>query len=488
MGSLELSAFSLGELLPGCMNKMPLAEASHPMEEAVRSVLPQHGNIGIAQDHIPANADLQAFNAGIANPQPPNIVTAGSMVAGSTLANTAEGSTAVADIPVATTAAAGLLEASRARINIPETRAAVVNELLASNEPVTTELIVRTVKASAESVQSTKWRRQRFCDAWLQDGRFKQWLAKVPTTPYHARCKVCDVVLKTGKSELEKHAKAKYHLKAMKAMDETRTVLGIDAAAADIEMSLEPSMDKSMDSSFQIDEAESPPRPVRTSTPVRQPCRTPAAAAFATPNVAPRVQSYAPDFKGIAVWGDQLQETRLSDYHGKFLVLFFYPQDFGFACCTELLEHSDRAAELRSANAELLAVSPDSYCTHLAWTNTPRKCGGLGRINFPLLSDFSNKIARDYNVHLEDTGLALRASFIIDPRSMVRHVSVNDLGLYRSADETLRLLRVLEHFERQPLAIRASWQPESANQAAAAAEEQRTVAAGHMTLRKRLSK
>ncbi|XP_029822664.2 uncharacterized protein LOC8037066 [Ixodes scapularis] len=485
MGSLELSAFSLGE--PGCVNEMPLAEAPHPMEEAVRSVLPHHGNIGATQDRIPANAELQAFDAAITNPQPPNTVTASSMVSGSTTANTAEGSTAVADIPVATTAAAGPLEASGAHIHIPETRAAIVNELLTSTEPVTTELIVRTVKANAESVQSTKWRRQKFCDAWLQDGRFKQWLAKVPTTPYHARCKVCDVVLKTGKSELEKHAKAKYHLKAMKAMDETRTVLGI-TAAADVEMSLERSMDKSVDSSFQIDEDDSPPQPIRTSTPARQPRCTPPPAAFATPNVAPRVQSYAPDFNGIAVWGDQLQETRLSDYHGKFLVLFFYPQDFGLACCTELLEHSDRAADLRSANAELLAVSPDSYCTHLAWTNTPRKCGGLGRINFPLLSDFSKKIARDYNVHLEDTGVALRASFIIDPRSMVRHVSVNDLGLYRSADETLRLLKVLEHFERQPLAIRASWQPESANEAAAAAEEQQVAAAGHMTLRKRASK
>ncbi|CAN7994774.1 unnamed protein product [Ixodes hexagonus] len=458
------------------------------MEEAVRSIVPHHGSIdgGSVHEHNPADVGMQEFNTSIADQQPPSTVIASTMIASSAVVtNTAEGSTTVADnAPVPDAAAASTLEASRACTNIPESRAAIVNELLASNEPVTTELIVKTVKANAECVQSTKWRRQKFCDAWLKDDRFKGWLAKVPTTPYHARCKVCDVVLKTGKSELEKHAKAKYHLKAMKAMDETRTVLGIEAPD-DVEVSMERSMDKSMDSSFQIDEDDSPPQPVRTSTPTMRPNYTPPPAIFAKPNVAPRVQSYAPDFKGIAVWGDRIQETQLSDYQGKFLVLFFYPQDFGLACCNELIEHSDRAADFRETNAEVLAISPDSHCTHLAWTNTPRKAGGLGRINFPLLSDFTKKIAKDYNVHLEDTGLALRASFIIDPRTMVRHMSVNDLNLYRSADETLRLLRILQHFERQPLATRSSWEPEPANQATATVAEQPT---GRMTLRKRVPK
>ncbi|CAN7999639.1 unnamed protein product [Ixodes pacificus] len=320
---------------------------------------------------------------------------------------------------------------------------------------------------TSSAASSIKWYKQKFRESWLLDDRFKNWLVSVPDDPYRAKCKLCNADLRAGKSELEKHAKTKHHRDTVKAVEDVKALLGFaNQAEAQVlpDMVTElPSADQS-DNSFQVHEDElSRPLPCATLPSVPSQRRSPPVAAVMpshVPSRSPQVQSYAPDFRGIAVVDNQIREIQLSDYHGKFLLLFFYPQDFTLACPSELVEYSERAAEFRSINAEIVAVSTDSYNTHLAWMNTPRKLGGLGKVNVPLLSDFTKKISKDYHVLLEEAGIALRASFLIDPKGMIRQSTINDVNLYRSVDETLRLLKALQYIEKHGAAICSSWEPE----------------------------
>merc|ERR1711875_49833 len=93
----------------------------------------------------------------------------------------------------------------------------------------------------------------------------------------------------------------------------------------------------------------------------------------------------APDFKGTAVVDGEFKDIALKDFKGKYLVLFFYPQDFTFVCPTEIIAFSDRVEEFRSIGCEVVAASTDSANCHRAWMKTPRTDGGLGDINLPLL-------------------------------------------------------------------------------------------------------
>ena len=94
--------------------------------------------------------------------------------------------------------------------------------------------------------------------------------------------------------------------------------------------------------------------------------------------------------------------------------------------------------------AEVVGCSVDSKHTHLAWTNTPRKQGGLGEMKIPILADVTKKVATDYNVLIPEEGIALRGTFIIDPQQNLRIAHVNDLPIGRSVDEVLRLIEALQ--------------------------------------------
>lgn len=176
--------------------------------------------------------------------------------------------------------------------------------------------------------------------------------------------------------------------------------------------------------------------------------------------LAPELLKPAPPFTGKAVVNGEFKDISLSEYNGKYLVLFFYPLDFTFVCPTEIIAFSDRADEFRKLNTELVAVSVDSHFSHLAWTNTPRKQGGLGKMNIPLLSDFNKTISRDYGVLLE-TGMALRGLFIIDPKGKLVQITINDLPVGRSVDETLRLIKAYQFVEKHGEVCPAGWQPGS---------------------------
>ncbi len=169
------------------------------------------------------------------------------------------------------------------------------------------------------------------------------------------------------------------------------------------------------------------------------------------------VQKPAPDFKAQAVMPDgSFKELTLSEYKGKYVLLFFYPLDFTFVCPTEIIAFSDRCAEFSKLGVQVIGVSVDSHFTHLAWRNMSRDQGGLGNIEYPLVADINKKIARDYDV-LVDDAVALRGLFLIDQKGTVRHQVVNDLPLGRSVDEALRMVQALQFFEKNGEVCPANW-------------------------------
>eukprot|EP00879_Flechtneria_rotunda_P001227 GHRR01001374.1.p1 GENE.GHRR01001374.1~~GHRR01001374.1.p1 ORF type:complete len:199 (+),score=56.77 GHRR01001374.1:81-677(+) len=172
----------------------------------------------------------------------------------------------------------------------------------------------------------------------------------------------------------------------------------------------------------------------------------------------------APSFKGQAVVNGEIKEISNEDFKGKYTVLFFYPLDFTFVCPTEIVAFSDRIKDFEAINANVVGVSVDSHFTHLAWINTPRNKGGLGGIEYPLLSDLTKQIARNYEVLIEDgadAGVALRGLFIIAPDGTLRQKTVNDLPVGRSVDETLRLVKAFQFTDEHGEVCPANWQPGS---------------------------
>lgn len=165
----------------------------------------------------------------------------------------------------------------------------------------------------------------------------------------------------------------------------------------------------------------------------------------------------APDFTMDTALGNgkDFGRVSLSDYRGKWLVLFFYPLDFTFVCPTEIIALSDSIEDFRELDTEVLGVSVDSIHSHRAWINTPRDQNGLGGLNYPLASDFNKTVARAYGVLDEEAGTAHRGLFIIDPEGIVRYQVVTDMNVGRSNDETLRVLQALQSGGLCP----ANWRP-----------------------------
>ena len=163
-----------------------------------------------------------------------------------------------------------------------------------------------------------------------------------------------------------------------------------------------------------------------------------------------RVGQQAPDFTATAVFDQEFKTIKLSDYRGQYIILFFYPLDFTFVCPTEIIAFSDRYTEFSALNTEILGVSVDSEFSHLAWIQTDKKEGGIGDIDYPLVSDIKKEISTAYNVLDPDAGVALRGLFIIDPEGVIQHATVNNLSFGRSVDETLRTLKAIQYVQSHP--------------------------------------
>jgi peroxiredoxin (alkyl hydroperoxide reductase subunit C) len=172
-----------------------------------------------------------------------------------------------------------------------------------------------------------------------------------------------------------------------------------------------------------------------------------------------RVGQAAPDFTATAVVAQEFKTIKLSDYRGKYVVLFFYPLDFTFVCPTEITAFSDRIGEFSGINTEILGVSVDSEFAHLAWIQTDRKSGGVGDVEYPLVSDLKKEISTAYNVLDPDAGVSLRGLFIIDKEGVIQHATINNLSFGRSVDETLRTLKAIQYVQSHPDEVcPAGWQ------------------------------
>ncbi|MFV9511535.1 peroxiredoxin [Tepidibacillus sp. LV47] len=165
----------------------------------------------------------------------------------------------------------------------------------------------------------------------------------------------------------------------------------------------------------------------------------------------------APDFTMEIALGDgkNFGKVSLSDYKGKWLVFFFYPLDFTFVCPTEITALSNAYSQFKELNCEVLGCSTDSIYSHRAWMNTPIEENGIGKLNFPLASDQTHQVSKDYGVYIEEEGVALRGLFIIDPDGELKYAVVHHNDIGRSVDETLRVLQALQSGGLCP----ANWKP-----------------------------
>lgn len=163
------------------------------------------------------------------------------------------------------------------------------------------------------------------------------------------------------------------------------------------------------------------------------------------------------DFELDAYHNDDVKKIRLSDYQGKWLVLLFYPADFTFICPTELEEAAQYYDEFKKTGAELLSVSTDTVYVHKAWHDVSP---AIKKIRFPMVADPTGKLCREFGTYIEEAGLSLRGTFIIDPDGILKALDIHDNSIGRSAKEILRKLQAAKFVrEHKGEVCPASWEP-----------------------------
>ena len=177
---------------------------------------------------------------------------------------------------------------------------------------------------------------------------------------------------------------------------------------------------------------------------------------------SPQIGKIAPNFVTVGVFKERLGRIRLSDYRGKkYVMLIFYPANFTPVSSTELIALSDNISEFRRLSTQILAVSIDSPFSHLQSLVLSRKQGGLANLNYPLISDLSQNITRDYKL-LTEEGLALPGLFIIDKEGIIQYYTVNNLLCSRSVNELIRILESIQYVKKNPgQACPANWKSSS---------------------------
>ena len=170
-----------------------------------------------------------------------------------------------------------------------------------------------------------------------------------------------------------------------------------------------------------------------------------------------RIGQAVPDFELKAYQHNDIKDLRLSDYRGKWLALIFYPADFTFICPTELEEAAELYDQFKQLGAEILSVSTDTVYVHKAWHD---QSPAIGKIKFPMVADPAGKLCREFGTYLEDAGLSLRGSFIIDPDGVLKAYEIHDNSIGRSMAELLRKLQAARFVrENQGEVCPASWKP-----------------------------
>lgn len=154
---------------------------------------------------------------------------------------------------------------------------------------------------------------------------------------------------------------------------------------------------------------------------------------------------------------EKIKKIKFSDYKGKWLVLFFYPADFTFICPTELEELAENYSEFKKLDTEILSVSADTAFVHKAWHDSSL---AIKKVKFPMVADPAGKLCREFGIYIEDEGLSLRGTFIVDPEGVLKTIEIHDNSIGRSAAELLRKLRAAKFVrENKGQVCPASWKP-----------------------------
>ena len=162
-------------------------------------------------------------------------------------------------------------------------------------------------------------------------------------------------------------------------------------------------------------------------------------------------------FKATAYHKGDFVELSDIDLKGKWSVFFFYPADFTFVCPTELGDLADHYIQLKELGVEVYSISTDTHFTHKAWHD---ESDTIGKINYPMIGDPTGAITRNFEVMIEDAGLALRGTFVIDPEGLIKVCEIHDLGIGRSAKELVRKVQAAQYVaSNEGEVCPASWQP-----------------------------
>ncbi len=162
-------------------------------------------------------------------------------------------------------------------------------------------------------------------------------------------------------------------------------------------------------------------------------------------------------FKATAYHNGEFVPVSDADLKGKWSVVFFYPADFTFVCPTELGDLADYYDQLQEMGVEVYSVSTDTHFTHKAWHDASET---IKKIKFPMIGDPTGAISRNFEVMIEEDGLALRGTFVMDPEGVIKVSEVHDLGIGRSAKELVRKIQAAQYVASHDGEVcPASWQP-----------------------------
>lgn len=152
-------------------------------------------------------------------------------------------------------------------------------------------------------------------------------------------------------------------------------------------------------------------------------------------------------FKSMAYHNGEFKEYTNESIAGKWSVFVFYPADFTFVCPTELEDLADNYAEFQKLGVEIFSVSTDTHFSHKAWHDTS---DAIGKVNYPMLADPTHQLARNFQVLIEEEGMALRGTFIVNPEGQIKTMEVHDNGIGRDAKELLRKVRAAQYIAKNP--------------------------------------
>ena len=173
--------------------------------------------------------------------------------------------------------------------------------------------------------------------------------------------------------------------------------------------------------------------------------------------MSPLINSTVKPFKATAYHNGEFVPVTEADLKGKWSVVFFYPADFTFVCPTELGDLADHYATLQTLGVEVYAVSTDTHFTHKAWHDASET---IRRIGYPMIGDPTHAITRNFGVLIEDEGLALRGTFVVNPEGVIKVAEIHDLGIGRDAKELLRKVQAAQYVAAHPGEVcPAKWTP-----------------------------